>query len=178
MRAADQPIGIGLCLPQLGEHVTLDALRTFSTRAEELGYTSLWVQDHFLYPLEPRRGYGGRPNAPIPKQYQSALAPTELLTAAALWTSTMKLGTSVLVGGNHWPVSLAQRLATIDVLSGGRLLVGLGVGWNAEEHDASGTDIETRGARIDDMVGALLACWADEPVTRRIDHPGAQGAHL
>ena len=158
-------MGVGLCLPQLGEHVTLPALQQFSRRAEHLGYTSLWVQDHFLYPLEPRRGYGGRPNAPIPTQYRSVLAPTELLTAAAMWTTTMKLGASVLVGGNHWPVSLAQRLATIDLLSGGRLLVGLGVGWNAEEHDVSGTDIATRGARMDDMVAALLACWGDDPVS-------------
>ncbi len=158
-------MGIGLCLPQLGEHITVDALRRFCMRAEELGYASLWVQDHFLYPVEPRRGYGGRVGAPIPSQYRSVLSPTELLTAAATWTTQVKLGTSVLVAGNHWPVSLAQRLSTLDVLSGGRLLVGLGVGWNAEEHDASGTDIETRGRRMDDFVPALLACWADDPVS-------------
>lgn len=157
-------LGIGLCLPQLGEHVTLDVVRGFCTRAEDLGFSSLWVQDHFLWPLEPRRGYGGRVGAPIPKQYRSVLAPTELLTAAAAWTSRVMLGTSVLVAGNHWPVQLAQRLATIDLLSAGRLIVGLGVGWNAEEHDASGTDIETRGARMNDFLGALLACWGDDPV--------------
>jgi probable F420-dependent oxidoreductase len=156
-------MGVGLCLPQLGEHVTLDALRTFCVRAEELGYSSLWVQDHFMWPLEPRRGYGGRPNAPIPAQYQSVLAPTELLAAAASWTSTVQLGTSILVAGNHWPVQLAQRLATIDLLSAGRLLVGLGVGWSAEEHEASGTRVEERGARMDDFIDALLACWADDP---------------
>ena len=158
-------IGIGLCLPQLGEHVTLEALRAFCTRAEELGYSSLWVQDHFMWPLQPTRGYAGRPGAPVPKQYQSVLAPTELLTAAASWTSRVRLGTSILVAGNHWPVSLAQRLSTIDVLSGGRLIVGLGVGWNAEEHEASGTDIATRGARMDDFVSALTACWGDDPVS-------------
>lgn len=49
--------GIGLCLPQLGPHVTLDAVRTFCARADEVGYSSLWVQDHFLWPIEPRRGY-------------------------------------------------------------------------------------------------------------------------
>jgi probable F420-dependent oxidoreductase len=158
-------MGVGLCLPQLGEHVTTDSLRQFCRRAEELGYGSLWVQDHFMWPLNPTRGYAGRPGAPVPRQYQSVLAPTELLTAAATWTTSVKLGTSILVAGNHWPVPLAQRLATIDVLSGGRLVVGLGVGWNAEEHIASGTDIATRGARMDDFIGALTACWADDPVS-------------
>ncbi len=157
-------IGVGLCLPQLGEHVTVDAVRNFCTRAEDLGYSSLWVQDHFLWPLEPKRGYAGRAGAPIPKQYQCVLSPTELLTAAAIWTTEMRLGTSILVAGNHWPVSLAQRLSTIDLLSDGRLVVGLGVGWNEEEHDASGTDITTRGARMDDFVQALLACWGPDPV--------------
>ena len=98
-------------------------------------------------------------------QYKSVWAPTELLAAAATWTTNVKLGTSILVAGNHWPASLAQRLATIDQISGGRLLVGLGVGWNAEEHTASGTEITNRGARMDDFVGALTACWADDPIT-------------
>lgn len=157
--------GVGLCMPQLGEGLTPAILEEFCRRAEATGYTSLWVQDHFLWPLEPRRGYAGRAGAPIPPQYRSVLAPTELLTAAALWTEHVRLGTSILVAGNHWPVPLAQRLSTIDLLSGGRLLVGLGVGWSAEEHDAAGTDVTTRGARMDDFVDALAACWADDPVS-------------
>lgn len=156
--------GVGLCLPQLGPHVTLDVVRGFCARAEALGFTSLWVQDHFLWPLEPQRGYAGRASAPVPAQYQRVWAPLELLAAAAAWTTAPKLGTSILVAGNHWPVPLAQRLATIDQLSNGRLLVGLGVGWNQEEHEASGTDIATRGARMDDFIGALLACWAPDPI--------------
>jgi probable F420-dependent oxidoreductase len=161
--------GVGLCLPQLGEGLSAELLREFCERAEAHGYTSLWVQDHFMWPLEPRRGYAGRPGAPIPPQYRSVWAPLELLAAAATWTQSVTLGTSILVGGNHWPVPLAQRLATIDHLSGGRLVVGLGVGWSAEEHDAAGTDIATRGARMDDFVGALIACWGDDPV--RYDGP-------
>ncbi len=157
--------GIGLCLPQLGHHVTAACLERFCRRAEEIGYTSLWVQDHFLWPLEPRRGYGGRAGATVPLQYQSVFSPTELLAAAATWTSSVALGTSVLVAGNHWPASLASRLATIDQLSSGRLIVGLSIGWNAEEHDASGTDISRRGARIDDFLPALLACWDEDPVS-------------
>ncbi len=152
-------------MPQLGPGLTVDVLRDFCVRAEQYGYTSLWVQDHFLWPLEPIRGYAGRPGAVVPTQYQSVLAPTELLAAMATWTSTPRLGTSILVAGNHWPGQLAGRLATIDLLSGGRLSVGLGVGWSAEEHIACGTDIATRGRRMDDFVPALLACWGDDPVS-------------
>lgn len=160
--------GVGLCMPQLGDGLDVDILREFCRRAEDLGYTSLWVQDHFLWPLEPRRGYAGRTGAPIPPQYQSVLAPLELLAAVAAWTERVTLGTSILVAGNHWPVPLAQKLATIDVLSGGRLVAGFGVGWSAEEHDAAGSDIATRGARMDDFVATLLACWSDDP----IEHDG------
>jgi probable F420-dependent oxidoreductase len=159
--------GVGLCMPQLGGGLTAEILRGFCTRAEAHGYTSLWVQDHFMWPLEPRRGYAGRAGTPIPTQYRSVLAPTELLAAVATWTSTVRIGTSILVAGNHWPVPLAQRLSTVDLLSDGRLTVGLGVGWNAEEHDACGTDIRTRGQRMDDFVAALLACWADDPVSHQ-----------
>jgi probable F420-dependent oxidoreductase len=157
--------GVGLCVPQLGEGLTVDLLREFCRRAEATGYTSLWVQDHFLWPLEPRRGYAGRAGRPIPPQYRSVLAATELLSAVALWTNDLRIGTSILVAGNHWPAPLAQRLATIDLLSAGRLSVGLGVGWSAEEHDASGTDVATRGERMDDFVPALLACWSEDPVS-------------
>ena len=156
--------GVGLCLPQLGEHVTAEVVVGFCREAEQLGYTSLWVQDHFLWPLQPARGYAGVPGLPIPRPYQSVFAPTELLATAAAVTTAPRLGTSVLVQGNHWPASLAQRLATIDVLSRGRLVVGLGQGWNAEEHTASGTSIRDRAARMDEFVEVLLACWGPDPV--------------
>ena len=157
--------GVGLCLPQLGEHVTKEVIVGFCRRAEELGYTSLWVQDHYLWPLQPTRGYAGVPGLPIPQQYRSVFAPTELLAAAAVLTDTPRLGTSVLVQGNHWPAPLAQQLATLDVLCDGRLLVGLGQGWNAEEHVAAGTRVQERASRILEFVGVLRACWGADPVS-------------
>ena len=156
--------GVGLCLPQLGPHVDVDVVVEFARRAESFGYSGLWVQDHFMFPLQPQRGYGG-PGVLPPDQYRSVYAPTELLAFVAGVTERVRLGTSILVAGNHWPVPLAQRLATIDRLSRGRLVAGFGIGWNQEEHEASGTSIETRGRRMDDFVPALLACWGDDPVT-------------
>jgi len=155
---------VGLCLPQLGPHVTGPVVRAFCERAEAAGFASLWVQEHLFLPLQPASGYAGIPGRPVPVPYRSTVAGLELLTAAAAWTSTMTIGTSVLVVGYHRPVELAQRLATLDVLSGGRLVVGLGVGWSADEHEQMDLPMGTRGRRMEDMVHALRACWAPDPV--------------
>ncbi|MCR5976340.1 TIGR03619 family F420-dependent LLM class oxidoreductase [Gordonia jinghuaiqii] len=158
---------IGLALPQLGPVVSTGLLRDFVQQADDMGFDSLWVQDHFMYSLQQSGSYGG--SAPVqPEAYRSVWAPTELLAAVSTWTSRMELGTSILVGGNHWPAQLANRLATIDQLSNGRLtVVGLSVGWSVEEHLAMGVDPTTRGRRMDDFVPALRACWGDDPVEHR-----------
>lgn len=155
---------VGLCLPQLGPTVDADLLREFARTAEDMGFDHLWVQDHFLYALEPAGEYGG--SAPAqPERYKSVWAPTEVLAAVAAWTSSIRLGTSILVGGNHYPAQLAQRLSTIDRIADGRLdALGLAVGWSVEEHRAMGVDPDTRGQRMDDFVPALVACWGPDPV--------------
>jgi len=156
--------GIGLCLPQLGPHVTTEAVKRFAQRAEALGFTSLWVQDHFMYVAHPENPYGNSPDQVPPVQYESVWQPLEMLAAVATWTTKPLLGTSVLVAGNYWPVQLASRLATLDQLCDGRLLVGMAVGWSKEEHTASGTDFHTRGKRLEDFLGAMEACWGPDPV--------------
>ena len=162
--------GIGLCVPQLGPHVTPAVVRTFAERAEAIGFTSLWVQDHFMYVAAPENGYGNFPGASPPPQYETVWQPLELLSALAMCTATATLGTSVLVAGNHWPVQLAARLATLDQLSGGRLVVGLGAGWSKEEHTAVGTDFHARGERMEEFISVLEACWGDNPVEFRGQH--------
>jgi probable F420-dependent oxidoreductase len=155
---------VGLALPQLGPVVDTGLLRDFAQEAERMGFAHLWVQDHFLYALQQEGDYGGSASTQ-PAVYQSVWGPTEVLAAVACWTSRVELGTSILVGGNHWPAQLAQQLATVDRLSDGRLrTVGLGVGWSHEEHRAVGVDPRTRGRRMDDFVPALLACWGSDPV--------------
>lgn len=155
---------VGLCLPQLGPVVDAALVRDFAQTAEGMGFDHLWVQDHFLYALTQAGEYGGSATAQ-PERYKSVWAPTELLAAVATWTTSIRLGTSILVGGNHWPVQLAQRLATVDQLAGGRLdVIGLSVGWSVEEHRAVGVEPTTRGRRMDDFVPALRACWGPDPV--------------
>jgi probable F420-dependent oxidoreductase len=155
---------VGMSLPQLGPVVSGPLLRDFVQQSEGMGFDDLWVQDHFLYALEQEGEYGGSAAAQ-PERYKSVYGPTEVLAATAAWTSRIRLGTSILVAGNHWPAQLAQQLATVDQLSGGRLrTIGLSVGWSVEEHRAVGVDPKTRGRRMDDFVPALLACWGKDPV--------------
>lgn len=156
---------VGLCLPQLGGHVTRTALRAFVESAEELGFASLWVQEHLFFPHEPISGYSARPGLAIPEAYRTTLSALETLTAAAAWSSRVEVGTSVLVAGYHRPVQLAQRLATIDLLSEGRLTVGFSVGWSDDEHQQMDVDPRTRGRRMDEMLDALEACWGPDPVS-------------
>jgi len=155
---------VGLVLPQLGPVTDMQVIKSVARLAEDMGFAHLWVQDHFMYALEQQGTYGGSAHAQ-PEVYQSVYAPLPVLAAVAAWTETIGLGTSVLVAGNHWPVQLANELATIDQLSQGRLTaVGLGVGWSHEEHRAVGVDPLTRGRRIDEFLEVLTACWAADPV--------------
>jgi probable F420-dependent oxidoreductase len=157
-------VQIGLTLPQLGGRVTRDGLRGFCERAEELGFGSLWVQEHLFYPHDPVSGYSARPGLPVPEAYRSVLAALETLIAAAAWTTRPVVGTSILVAGLHRPVALAQQLSTIDLLSEGRLVAGFSVGWSDEEHQQMDVDPRTRGARCEELIDALLACWGPDPV--------------
>jgi probable F420-dependent oxidoreductase len=155
---------IGLALPQLGAHVDRDVVRDFCRAAEQYGFGSLWAQDHMFVPELPANGYSGRDGVEIPAQYRSNLGIFELLAAAAAWTDRALIGTSIVVGGYHRPLELAQSLATLDVLSGGRLVVGVGTGWSEDEHHQMDVDFKTRGRRLDDLIRALRACWEPDPV--------------
>jgi probable F420-dependent oxidoreductase len=156
---------IGLALPQLGPHLSRGLIRDFCRTAEEYGFGSLWAQDHLFVPVSPRSGYSGREGLEIPAQYRSNLGIFELLAAAASWTERALIGTSIVVGGYHRPLELAQSLATLDVLSGGRLVVGVGTGWSQDEHEQMNVEFATRGRRLDDLIHALRACWEPDPVS-------------
>ncbi|MFC5751617.1 TIGR03619 family F420-dependent LLM class oxidoreductase [Actinomadura rugatobispora] len=156
--------GVGFSVPQLGPHLGREVLRTFAERAEARGFTSLWVQDHLFFALEPTAPYAGQPGRAVPEQYRTMLSATESLSALAAWTERIAIGTSILVAGYHRPVDIAKRLATIDVISGGRLVAGFGIGWSREEHDQMGVDFRTRGRRADELIEAVLACWGEDPV--------------
>src|SRR5436309_13566703 len=153
----------GFALPQAGSAIGPEGLVTTTKRAEDLGFDSLWVLDRILWPVNPKF-----PNpivdVSLPVKYKNVLDPLETLTFAAAHTRRIALGTSVLNLPWYNPVLLARRLATLDVLSGGRLRVGFGIGWSPVEYEAAGASWNTRRKAADDRVNALKAIWTTDPV--------------
>ena len=155
---------IGITLPQLGPQASAASLIGVAKRAEELGYDSVWVLERLLWPLHPREPYPATPDGTLPETYQIVLDPIETLTFVAGHTKKVRLGTSVLVLPYHTPIQLARRIATLDVLSGGRAVIGVGVGWSRDEFEAAGTPFERRGARADEFLQAMIDLWTKDPV--------------
>src|SRR4030095_14593457 len=155
---------IGFSLPNIGPISTADAVTKVAQRAEALGYSSLWTIERLLYPVNPQRPYPGTPDGHLPEIYKHVLDPLDALTFAAAHAKQIRLGPSVLDMPYHKPVVLARRLTTIDVLSNGRLSVGLGLGWSKDEMDATNADITKRGALADEFLPLLKAIWTTNPV--------------
>jgi probable F420-dependent oxidoreductase len=156
---------LGYILPHIGSAASAEAIVRVAQRAEALGYESLWVTDRTMFPARPRESYAG---GPLPEPYRISLDPLQTLAFAAAHTSTIRLGTSVLVMGNYNPLMLARSLTALDVLSGGRLLVGLGQGWSSDEHEAVGVSMRDRGARADEFIRVLKMIWTQDV----IEHAG------
>jgi probable F420-dependent oxidoreductase len=154
---------IGFAVPNIGPVATPEAVKTVAQRAEALGYHSLWTVERLLWPVKPKTPYPATPDGSLPEEYKHALDPLDTLTFAAAYTSTIKLGTSVLDIPYYNPVLLARRLTTIDYLSKGRLRVGMGVGWSQDEMDAAGADMKVRGARADEFLQVLKTIWTNDP---------------
>src|SRR5712692_549883 len=154
---------VGMSLPQIGPQASPESLVKVASRAEELGYDSVWVLERLLWPLNPKEPYPATPDGSLPEAYQIVFDPIETLTFVAAHTKRVQLGTSVLVLPYHTPIQLARRIATLDVLSGGRALVGVGAGWSRDEFEAVGTPFERRGARCDEFLQAMIELWTKEP---------------
>ncbi len=155
---------VGFNLPQIGPAATPQAVVKVARRAQALGYESLWVSHRLLYPVNPQTPYPAAPDGRLPEAYRHVLDPLSLLSFAAAQTSRIALGTSVLNAPYYNPVVLARQLTTLDVLSGGRLRVGLGLGWSKDEFDAVGVSMKERGRRAEEFVRILKAIWTTDPV--------------
>ncbi|HSO73328.1 MAG TPA: LLM class F420-dependent oxidoreductase [Blastocatellia bacterium] len=154
---------VGISLPQLGPQASAENLIRVARRAEELGYDSAWVLERLLWPISPKEPYPASPDGSLPDAYQLVFDPLETLTFVAAHTSKIRLGTSVLVLPYHTPIQLARRIATLDVLSGGRVDVGVGAGWSRDEFEAAGTPFERRGARSEEFLRAMIEIWTKDP---------------
>ncbi|WP_427925085.1 TIGR03619 family F420-dependent LLM class oxidoreductase [Streptomyces sp. cg40] len=154
---------IGLAVPQYGAFATPEAIDEVARAAESLGFDSLWAADRILAPLEPSDPYPGG-DGTMPEQYRTFLDPLTVLTLAAAVTTRVRLGTSTLNALWHSPVLLTRTLTSLDVLSHGRLDVGLGLGWLRDEYRAAGVQWEGRGARLEEWLDVAETIWTRETV--------------
>ena len=142
---------IGFGAPVSGAWATPENLAGFAARAEQAGYASLWSFQRLLVP-------DGSGMDPV---YHSVLDPMAALAYAAAGTSRIRLGIAVVNLPFVSPAYLAKQAATVDILSGGRLDLGLGIGWMPEEFAATGASMARRGARAAEYVAVLRELWAD-----------------
>lgn len=151
----------GVHLPHIGPFHDGPSMIRFAQAVEELGYDSLWGSDHVVFPVsyESKYPYAEKGDFPLPGSVPWVEEVTSLAFVAGV-TSRVKLGTSILVLPYRNPVLNAKTLAAVDVLSGGRLIAGIGAGWMREEAEAMGMPFDNRGRRTDEHIEVLLALWS------------------
>jgi probable F420-dependent oxidoreductase len=153
LMTGDFPL-LGFGLPVSGRWATPEAIRRIARRAGQLGYASLWT---FQRVLNPTAG-------PLGPAHQSVLDPVVPLAYVAGQADRIRLGTATICAPFTAPALLAKTLTSLDVLSGGRLTVGLGMGWMPQEYAAAGVPYERRGERMDEYLRCLEALWTQDPV--------------
>ncbi|ROR00171.1 putative F420-dependent oxidoreductase [Streptomyces sp. 2132.2] len=148
---------IGFSVPQFGPFADPDRTAHMCAALEALGCHSLWVADRLLAPLAPPDGYVG--GKEMPARYATHLDPLLALGVAAAATEGVRLGSSTLNALWQPPLVLARALTTLDLISRGRLDVGLGLGWMREEYEGAGVPWQGRGARLEETLDVLDAVW-------------------
>ena len=165
-------LGVTVPIVEFGDD--LGAVREFVQAAEQLGYTHIRILDHVLgadpqyHPKVPR----------FPYTYQSYIhEPFTLMAFLSGITTTIKLVTGILILPQRQTALVAKQAAEVDVLSGGRLRLGIGIGWNPVEYEALGQDFRTRGRRCEEQIAVLRQLWTQEIVNfegrdHKISHAG------
>jgi probable F420-dependent oxidoreductase len=157
---------IGLHALGIGAGARPDVIRAVAIAAEAAGFATLWAGEHVVLVDQPASRYpysaDGRIAVPADADW---LDPLLALSFAAAVTTTIGLATGVLLLPEHNPVVAAKQAATLDVLSAGRLTLGIGIGWSAEEFAALGVPFARRGHRTAEYVAAMRTLWADDPAS-------------
>ena len=138
----------------LGFPATTQAIVETACKAEKLGFDALFVNDHVIVDESPRN-----------ELWRNVYDPLMVLSYVAAMTSSIKLGTSVLIIPYRNPIVTAKMVATLDQMSGGRVIAGVGSGWNQAEYDALGLPFRQRGTRTDEYIRLWKACWEPGPTT-------------
>ena len=146
----------GVILPNYGAGSSPDGIRRVAEAAEELGFDSVWATEHIIVGPEGVDPYG------------RVYAPLVVLGWVAGWTERVALGTSIVLVPLHHPMHLAKEVATLQELSGGRVQMGIGMGWHRDEYDFLGVPFEGRGRRGDEALRVMRAMWSGD---REYDGP-------
>ena len=155
----------GVHLVAAGTMIEGDGIARVATRAETLGYDSLWVSDHIVFPSELSSPYPYSQDGKLPLDPANPLLePFTVLSYAAAVTQSIKIGTSVAIVPYRDPIITAKIVASIDVLSGGRFIFGVGIGWLEEEFRALRLERKNRVPQTREAIAAMKACWTlDDP---------------
>jgi probable F420-dependent oxidoreductase len=156
-REFDGVMQIGFGAPVSGSWATPANQIEIAQRAEQLGYSTLWTYSRLLFPDAPTE----RTLGPV---YRSVHDPVAVLAFLAAVTSKIRLGTAIVNLPFYAPIVLAKAYSSVDIVSGGRLDAGLGLGWEPEEFEAAGADMARRGPRSEEYVACLKAIWTQDPV--------------
>ncbi|GAA2695624.1 TIGR03619 family F420-dependent LLM class oxidoreductase [Nonomuraea recticatena] len=154
---------LGVALPTSGPYASVEAVTRVAQEAERLGYGAVWTYERLLFPAAGATSKG-LPQ-PLPDYYASTYEPIETLSYVAACTDRIRLGTSVVNAVFHNPVVLARRFATLDQLSSGRAIAGLGLGWMDQEYEAVGVSQRTRGEALEEAITVMRAAWDTDPVS-------------
>ena len=157
----------GVSLPHYGGPFLVDSLRRVVQRAEEMGYDSAWVGDHIVTPRHFAAAVG-------PFFYDAFI----VLSHVAAFTRRLRLGTSVIVLPYRSPLAVAKMVATLDAMSGGRVVLGIGAGNAPDEFQALGIPEAGRGRRTNEYLEAMINLWTQEPASFSGTYVNFQGAHF
>ena len=142
-------------------HNTIDIV-TLAQKAEALGFESLWIPEHPIYPVQTATPFPGSADGTVPEVYKQLLDPFVALAAAATATRRLKVATGICLVPERNPLLLAKEVATLDLVSHGRLLFGIGAGWLREEADILGVDFPHRWTQTRDYIAAMKTLWTQE----------------
>ena len=134
-------------------------IAVLARRAEELGFDSLWVPEHAILPVGAKTPWPGSAEGVMPKEYADIADPFVALGRASAVTTTLKLGTAIVLVPERNPLVLAKEVATLDMYSGGRFIMGIGAGWLREESDIMGVDFDHRWTQTKEAVLAMKELW-------------------
>lgn len=165
-----RPMKFGIIFANTGPFSDGPAAAAMARAAEEAGFESLWTVEHVVVPSGYESTYPYDPSGKMPGPEESPIPdPLVWLSFVAGATSTIRLATGILIVPQRNPVVLAKEVATLDHLSGGRLELGIGVGWLEEEFDAIGVPFSERGKRTDDHIAAMRALWSGDKASHHSD---------